>query len=168
MRGIEVDARRYAWCHGRALWLLGLQSSQLLEDLEGAAAAGQPGLVQYSARWIGGECAVMLALVTHHGKPIPSPSMRAAWALDLIEGHELWPECWWALRGIDDETPADEVVARCTRLVDRVREVVGDVPNPLTPEGYHPALALARDWLKLSEALREESFLPEEWTKGAD
>jgi hypothetical protein len=165
MRAIGIDVRRYAWCHGRALWLLGLEAAQMLEDLEGAAADDQRGLARYVLRTIGEECAVMLALVLRHAKPMPPPHLRAAWAIELLGDHELAPECLWALNGIDQDEPLDDVAARCRRLVARVRSSVGQVPDPLTPEGYHPALALARDWLKLAEAVGEEGFLPREWMK---
>ncbi len=167
MKAIELDARRYAWCHGNARWLMGLECAQWMEDLQGAAAANQRGLVRYVSRAIGEECAVMLALIVHHAKPIPSPQMRAAWALERIAGHDLHDPCWELIRGVDvDAEPPWKTVARCEALLDAVREIVGDAPNPLTPEGYHPALALARDWLKLADAVEEEGPLPSEWTKG--
>jgi len=163
MKAIDVDARRYAWCHGHALWLMGLESAQWMEDIEGAMRADQRGLVRYVSRAIGEECAVMLALVVRHAKPIPAPKMRGPWALEQLEGHELRDECWSLMRGIRDDESPEEVVMRCRQLLARVREVVGNVPDPLTPEGYHPALALARDWLELADAVGEQGFLPREW-----
>jgi hypothetical protein len=164
MRAIEIDARRYAWCRGGALWIMGPPVAQWVEDMQGAAEAGQNGLARYCARQLGEACAVMLTLVLRNHKPIPPPHMRGSWALDHMRGHELWDECWELMRGAEDVEVA-ELVERVPRLVQRVREIVGEVPDPLTPEGYFPALALARDWLNLLDTVGEESFLPKEWIR---
>jgi hypothetical protein len=58
------------------------------------------------------------------------------------------------------------VVERCDRLVERVGALVGEIPDVLSSDGYFPALALARDWLKLLDAVGEEGFLPRDWTRG--
>lgn len=168
MRTIGIDARRYAWSRGNALWIMGPPIAQWMEDLDGAVSSGQRGLALYVARQVGESCAVMLALAERHEKPLPAPSLRAAWALDRIEGHELRDECWSLIRGAGDEESVEQVMSRCSSLVAQVRELVGEVPDPLTPAGYFPALALARDWLTLLQAVGEPSFLPHEWTKGTD
>lgn len=165
MRTIDVDARRYAWCRGHALWILGMPTATFVEDLHGAQEDGQEGLLRYAARAIGEGCAVVLGLVLRYDRPIPPPAVRASWALERLAGHELADDCWALIRGRDDE-PASAVVQRCDRLVARVGELVGDIPDVLTSEGYFPALALARDWLKLLEAVGEEGFLPRDWTRG--
>jgi hypothetical protein len=164
MKAIDVDARRYAWCRGNAIWLMGPPVSQWLEDMEGAARAGQEGLVRFCARQLGEVCAVMLVLTVMNQKPIPPPHMRGAWALERLRGHELYDECWELMRG-PEEIDSDELLRRCPVLVQSVREVVGDVPDPLTPEGYFPALSLAREWLGLLDAVGEEGFLPKEWSR---
>ena len=64
MRTLDVDVRRYAWCHGHAVWWVGLPIAALLEDMKGAVGEGQDGLVHRNARMIGQSCAVVLALVT--------------------------------------------------------------------------------------------------------
>jgi len=166
MRSVGDDARRYAWCRGQAVWIMGPPIAQWAEDVEGAAEAGQDGLVRHGATAIGQECAVMIALVTCKERPLPVASLRAAWALERIRDHELWADCWELVRGAPNDASNEEVLARCRRLVDAVRPLVGDVPDPLTPEGYFPALALARDWLKLLDTVGEEGFLPREWTDG--
>jgi hypothetical protein len=165
MRTISVDARRYAWCRGHALWILGMPTATFVEDLHGALEAEQEGLLHYVARAIGEACAAVLSLVVAYDRPIPPPSMRASWALECLAGHELADDCWALIRGTYDESPA-QVALRCDRLVERTRELVGDIPDVLTAEGYFPALALARDWLKLLDAVGEEGFLPRDWTQG--
>lgn len=167
MRTIDVDARRYAWCRGHALWRMGLPLVAHLEDIDGALDEGQDRLVRYTARRVGQNCAVVLALRLHYERPIPATRVHASWALARVGDHELGAECAALIRGSDDCSPA-ELAERCRGLVQRVREVVGEVPDPLTPEGYFPALALAREWLQLAEAVGEEGFLPREWTGGGN
>lgn len=164
MKAIDVDAVRYAWCRGNSIWIMGPPVCQWLEDMDGAAQAGQYGLVRYCARQLGEACAVMLVLVVFNQKPMPPPHMRGSWAMELLKGHELYDECWELMMGPEDADP-EELLDRCPRLVQRVREVVGDVPDPLTPEGYFPALGLAREWLGLLDAVGEPGFLPKEWTR---
>ena len=166
MTVVELDARRYVWCRGHALWLFGGPTRGLLEDLHGAAKAGQSGLLRYSARMIGDACAVALNLIANHDRPIPSASMRASWALERLAEHKLRTPCWELIRGLDD-LPDEEVVRRCDLLVDQVRDIVGETPDILSPEGYYPAIALARDWLRLMEAAGEQGFLPKDWTRDA-
>lgn len=167
MKTIDVDARRYAWCRGQALWKMGLPVAALLEDLRGAVDAGQDGLARHSARNIAMTCGVVLALVLYYERPIPKPRMRASWARQRIAGTELGDECIALVQGSEGAL-AGELAERCESLVAGVRELVGDIPDPLTPEGYFPALALARDWLKLAEAVGEEGFLPLEWITGGN
>jgi hypothetical protein len=164
MKVVQTDARRYAWCRGHALWIMGMPARVFLEDLHGAQRAGQDELVRYCARAIGDACAVVLNLALFDRRPIPGPSVRSAWALEGLQGHELWEPCWRLIRGPDDE-PTAAIVQRCDDLMDRVREIVGDIPDILSPDGYFPALALARDWLQLLATVGEPGFLPEDWTR---
>jgi hypothetical protein len=163
MKAAEVDARRFAWCRGHALWIMGMPTGTFVEDVHGALDAGQDGLVSYAARMIGDACAVVLCLALFYDRPIPAPSVRGSWALERLEGHALYDDCWALIRGVDE--PAAALVERCDRLVSRVREVVGEIPDILTPEGYFPALALARDWLALMDRVGEQGFLPKDWTR---
>jgi hypothetical protein len=163
VRTIDADARRYAWCRGRAAWWVGLPIAALLEDMRGAVEEGQDGLVHRNARVVGQSCAVVLNLVLNHERPLPPPRMRASWALARVAGHPLGAECEALVRA-GWEIGAAELLERCERLVEQVRALVGDIPDPLVPEGYFPSLAIARDWLKLAEAVGEEGFLPREWT----
>ncbi len=167
MKRIEMDARRYAWCRSQALWLLGPPAAQWAEDLEGAVAAGQVGLARHVTRQLAEDCAVILALATGYHRPVPVAILRGAWALKQIEGHELVSECRALIDGLEDDMPLEELAERAIRLQQRVREIVGDVPDPLTPEGYFPALALTRDWMQLLDAVDEEGPLPREWTGGS-
>ncbi|GAA1799078.1 hypothetical protein HC028_13280 [Planosporangium flavigriseum] len=164
MKTIDVDARRYAWCRGHAMWWVGLPIAALLEDLRGAVVEGQDGLVHRNARVIGQSCAVVLNLVLHHDRPLPAARVRAPWALARVGDHPLGRECESLVRAGWD-VPADELADRCERLVAGVRALLGDVPDPLVPAGYFPSLALARDWLKLAELVGEEGFLPKEWSQ---
>jgi len=166
MRAISADSRRFAWCRGNALWIMGLPVATLHEDVGGAAAEEQRGLLRHVARALGEACAVMIALAERNERPVPPPSLRAAWALERIEGHDLWEDCWALVAADDEDESCAEVAQRCDRLLGRVREIVGEVPDPLTPGGYFPALALAREWLKLLDAVGEPGFLPKEWTRG--
>jgi hypothetical protein len=164
MRTIEADARRYAWCRGHALWIMGMPAATFVEDIQGALAAEQYGLLHYAARAIGDCCAVVLNLALNFDRPIPPPSMRDSVAIDRLEDETLRTECWELIRGTEQEPP-EAVAARCQQLVERVRNVVGDIPPILSPEGYFPALALARDWLQLMAAVGEQGFLPSDWTR---
>jgi hypothetical protein len=164
MKTIETDARRYAWCHGHAVWRMGMPVAALLEDAHGALDAGQHGLVHRNARVLGQSCAVVLALVVRSACPLPAQPMRASWALGHLGDHPLAAECRALIRGEHTGSPA-ELVDRCERLVEAVRGHVGQVPDPLTPEGYFPSLATAREWLTLAEAVGAEGFLPLEWTR---
>jgi hypothetical protein len=159
VKAIAADARRYAWCKSRALVTIGLTVPTFLEDVHGAQQAGQEALLRFAARMIGDACAVSLNVALNHGRPIPDAAMRGPWALERLQGHELRQPCWELIRGIDD-LPAQEIVERCERLVADVRAVVGEMPNPLVPEGHYPALALARDWIKLMEMIDEEPPIP--------
>jgi hypothetical protein len=165
MKAMTTDARRFAWCQSRAMWLMGPPAGQWIEDLEGAVAAGQVGLARHAARQLAEDCAVMIALAVGQHRPVPVPSLRGAWALALIEGHALEPECRALISGLDDDSDLDELLDRCHRLQEAVRDIVGNVPDPLTPEGYFPALGLTRDWMTLLGALDEEGPLPREWTR---
>jgi hypothetical protein len=165
MKSPGIDARRYAWAHGQALWIVGMPLAAFVEDLRGAIADGQPGLARYVARGIGEACAVVLVLMLFYERPIPHPSVRAAWALRLLEGHELHADCLTLIASPGD-VPLGELAERAERLVAGVRQVTGEIPDLLTPEGYFPALALARDWLQLLGAVGEEGFLPKDWTRG--
>jgi len=163
VKTIEADARRYAWCRSHALWIIGMSAPTFLEDAHGAQEAGQGPLLHFIARMIGDACAVALNVALNLDRPIPNHPMRSSWALERLQGHELWQPCWELIRGIDD-VPAEEIVERCERLVAKVGAVVGDMPNPLAPEGYYPAIALARDWVKLMDVVGEEPPLPSNWT----
>jgi hypothetical protein len=164
VKTVDVDARRYAWCRGHAVWWVGLPIAALLEDLKGAVTEGQDGLVHRNSRMIGQSCAVVLNLVLNHDRPIPPARMRASWALARVGDHPLGQECE-ALTRAGWEIPAAELVERSETLVAGVRALIGNVPDPLVPDGYFPSLALARDWLKLAELVGEEGFLPKEWTQ---
>jgi hypothetical protein len=163
MRTIDVDARRYAWCRSRALWIIGMPVRSYMEDMRGAQQAGQENLMVFTARRIGEACAVALCVALNYARPIPSPAMRSSWALEQLQGHELWQPCWELIRGVD-AGPAEELVELCDTLVTRVYEIVGEMPNILTPDGYFPAIAMARDWIKLLDAVGEEAPLPYNWT----
>jgi hypothetical protein len=164
MKAIDVDARRYAWCRGHALWIVSMPAQTYLEDLRGAIAAEQDGLMLYAARRIGETCAVALNLATNYSRPIPPRSMRTAWALDGIRDHELWRPCLELVQGPEGISPA-ELMADCDSLMSKVHVIVGEAPDILTPEGYFPAIAVARDWLNLLDAVGEEGFLPRDWTR---
>ena len=91
--------------------------------------------------------------------------MRAAWALSRIRGHALWPQCWQLVRSFGASESDAEISAACLRLVAATRAMVGEVPDGLTSDGYFPALALARQWYSVLDALGQRGFLPEEWTR---
>lgn len=162
MKAIEGDARRYAWSRSHALWTFGMTTRGFLEDARGAQQAGQESLLRFAARMIGDTCAVALNVALNRERPIPDHAMRSSWALERLRGHELRQPCWELIRGLDD-APAAEIVERCETLVAKSAAVVGEMPNPLTPEGHFPAIALARDWVKLMEVLGEESPMPKGW-----
>lgn len=159
MKAIETDARRYAWCKSRALWIMGVSAPTLLEDVHGAQQAGQAALLRFAARMIGDGCAVALNVALNCDRPIPDPAMRCSWALEGLQGHELRQPCWELIRGVDD-APGEEIVERCEKLIAKVCAVVGEMPNPLVPEGHYPAIALARDWIKLMNLVGEEPLMP--------
>lgn len=163
MKAVQADARRYVWCRANALWTVSMARS-LVEDAQGAQQAGQDGLLRYVARTLGEACAVAVHLVLSHERPMPLPALRASWALEQLQGHELWRPCWDLIRG-DGEVPGPELVSRCEDLMTRTEAVVGEVPNVLTPEGYYPAIATARTWLELMDAVGEQGFLPASWTR---
>lgn len=163
MKTIESDARRFAWCRSHALWIVGISAPTYLEDARGAHEAGQNSLLRFIARTLGDACAVALSVGLNHDRPVPSQVMRSSWALERLEGHSLWGPCWELIRGVDD-LPGEEIVERCETLVAQVGALVGDMPNPLAPEGYYPAVALARDWIKLAGLVGEEPPLPNNWT----
>jgi hypothetical protein len=165
MKAIQVDARRFAWCHGHGLWIMGLPVATFVEDMHGALAEGQHGIVRFATREIGEACAVTLALMLHFERPIPPPPMRASWALQRIASDDLAGVCGELLRSDTDTLPA-ELVDKCERLLTQMQKLVGQLPDILTPEGYFPALASARGWLKLLETVGEEDFIPRDWTEG--
>jgi len=164
MRALEVDARRYAWCRGSALWIVGIAVPIYLEDVRGAVQAEQGALLRWAARMLGEACAVALNVALNMDRPIPSPTVRGSWALERIQGHRLWQPCWELIQGVD-VVPPEVIAERCEELVEDVRIVVGEMPNPLLPEGQLPALALGRDWLKLMDAIGEEPPLPRDWIR---
>ncbi len=165
MKAIQVDARRFAWCHGHGLWVMGLPVATFVEDMHGAIAEGQHGIVRFATREIGEACAVTLALMLRFERPIPPPPMRASWALERIGDSELADRCEELLRS-DTGTSSAELVEKCERLLEQMQTLVGRLPDVLTPEGYFPALAAARGWLQLLETVGEEDFLPRDWTEG--
>lgn len=164
MKTIDVDARRYAWCRGHALWMVGMPAHAFVEDAHGAEVAGQDGLVDFAARMLADICVVGLNVALNFARPIPTRPMRSSWALERLRGHELWQPCWELIRGMPDAATAEKVAA-CDDLITRVTQVVGDMPNVLTPEGYYPAIAMARDWLKLLEAVGESNPIPVSWAQ---
>jgi hypothetical protein len=117
---------------------MGPPASQWMEDLEGAVAAGQDGLARHVAQKLAEDCAVMLALVLSYGRPMPTPNMRGAWALERLEGHPLRDECWALMSGFEKMPEGKGLVGRCAQLQQSVRGVVGNVPDALTPEGLLP------------------------------
>jgi hypothetical protein len=148
---------------------MGPPAAQWIEDLRGAVAAGQDGLARHVSRQLAEDCAVMTALTLFYRRPVPEPNMRGAWALEQLIEHPLGAECWDLIRGVESGTVDGGLVERCAALQQKARELVGNVPNALTPEGYFPAMGLAREWLALVKAVGEErGFLPEEWTRGTD
>lgn len=168
MKTVDLGARRYIWCRGQAAWLMGPPAAQWLEDLRGALAAGQTGLARHVSRQLAEDCAVMLALTLTYGRPVPEPNMRGAWALERLAEHPVGKDCWALIRGLEDLPEDDALVERCATLQQKAREVVGHVPDALTPEGYYPALGLAREWIELVSSVGETGFLPGEWTRGSD
>jgi hypothetical protein len=162
VKTIEGDARRYAWCRSHALWIIGVTTRSFLEDAHGARQAGQKSLLRFAARMIGETCAVAVNVALNRDRPIPDPTMRSSWALERLQGHELWQPCWELIRGVDDVS-TEEIVERCETLVAKSCAVVGEMPNPFIPEGTFPAIAFARDWIKLMDVLGEESPMPHEW-----
>jgi hypothetical protein len=164
VKAIEADARRYAWCRSHALWIIGLTTRGFLEDAHGAQQAGQEALLRFAARMIGDTCAVAVNVALNRDRPIPDPAMRSSWALERLQGHELWQPCWELIRGIDD-VPAEAIVERCETLTTKSLAIVGEMPNPIAPEGHFPAIALARDWIKLMDVIGEESPMPYDWTR---
>jgi hypothetical protein len=164
MHHVAVDARRFVWCRGYALWIMGLPVRSYLEDVHGAAAAGQTGLLRYAAGMLGEACAVSLHLTLNHDCPLPGPATRASWALEGLRGHKLRGACWQLIRGVD-RVSAAEVVARCEGLVTSATQVVGETPDVLSPLGYYPAIAIARDWLKLMDEFGVGGFLPPSWAE---
>lgn len=165
MKAIEVGAQRYIWCRSQAGWLMGPPAAQWIEDLDGAITAGQDGLARHVARQLAEDCAVMLALTLRFSRPLPAPNMRAAWALKRLGDDPLAAECWALIRAGEELVVDQTLLERCRRLQRDVSAVVGEVPDPLTPEGYFPALGLAREWMDLVEMVGEEGFLPGEWTR---
>jgi hypothetical protein len=159
MRAIDVDPRRYAWCRSRALWIIGFPTNLFLEDLHGAQQGGQDGLLRHVARRIGENCAVALNQAVNYDRATPSAAMRSSWALERLQGHELWQPCWELIRGVDDACN-NEIVERCDSLIVEVQKTVGSVPNVLTPAGQFPAIAMVRDWGKLLEAVGESAPRP--------
>ncbi|HEX5608549.1 MAG TPA: hypothetical protein VFX45_00495 [Solirubrobacterales bacterium] len=169
MEAIDRGARRFIWCRGQAAWLLGPPAGQWLEDLRGAVAAGQRGLARHVSRQLAEDCAVMLALTLCYRRPVPEANMRGAWALEQVADHPVGRECWELIRAPQELVADEALVERCAELQRRASEVVGTVPNALTPEGYFPAMGLAREWLALVNAVGEEKgFLPDEWSRGSD
>jgi hypothetical protein len=162
MRALEEDARRYVWCRGQALWRTSMPITALLEDLRGALSAGQFGLARHSARGLGVNCAVVLALLRGR-RPLPPVPMRAAWALGQLAGHPLAADCLTLVR-CPAGLPAETLAQVAERLAAEVRVRVGPVPDPISPDGYFPALATAREWLTFASLVGEEGFLPREWT----
>jgi len=163
MKAIDMDARRYAWCRSHSLLTIGLPALTFLQDVQGAKQAGQDGLQSYTARMIGDACAVALNISLNHARPIPSPAMRSSWALEGLQGHELRQPCWELIRGLDDVS-AEEMGRAFESLIAQVCAIVGEMPNILTPEGHYPAIAMARDWLKLMDVVGEqEDPLPPKW-----
>lgn len=163
-----MGAQRYIWCRSQAGWLMGPPAAQWIEDLQGAVAAGQDGLARHVARQLAEDCAVMLALTKRFSRPLPAPNMRAAWALERLDEDPLAAECWALIRGGEELAVDEGLLERCRRLQRDVSAVVGEVPDALTPEGYFPALGLAREWMSLVEIVGEEGFLPGEWTGSKD
>lgn len=163
MKTIDGDVRRYAWTRGQALWRMSMPVPALLEDARGAHAAGQLGLLRHTARNLGRTCATVLALITADARPIPATRVEPAWALELIEAHPLAAACAELIDG-DARLDAAALLARCEALAAAVQELTGATPDPMSPDGYFPAMARAREWLRLAETVGEESFLPAEWT----
>lgn len=166
MRTFDRGARHHVWCHSQAVWL-NLSLVARLEDLEGGVAAEQGGLVRYSAMMIGETCATIVALTTLVEGPLPARQMRAAWALACIDGHALEPACRELIAGFPAAAQNAGIQAACNDLVRRTREIVGEVPDALTSDGYFPALAVAREWHYLRDELGQKSFFPEEWARRA-
>jgi uncharacterized protein YbaR (Trm112 family) len=164
VKPINVDARRYAWCRSRALWMIGLPTHLHLEDLHGAQQAGQGGLLRFVARCIGEACAVALNRAVNYDRAVSSPAMRGSWALERLREHELWQPCWELIRGIDNASD-QEIVDRCDSLMAQVYPIVGEIPNILTPEGQFPAIAMVRDWSKLLNAVGEQATPPYNWKR---
>lgn len=163
MQSIEGDVRRYAWSRGQALWRMSMPVPALLEDACGAAEAGQLGLLRHTARNLGRSCATVIALTTASARPIPSSRVEPAWALELIDGHPLAEACRELIDG-NASLDAAALLARCEALAAGVEQLTGATPDPMSPDGYFPAMARAREWLRLADAVGEESFLPAEWT----
>jgi hypothetical protein len=116
---------------------------------------------------IGEFCALILALEESNDAPLPPRRMRLTWALARIRDHPLWLDCWQLVRSFDAETSDEEIGAACHRLVAATRAIVGEVPDGLTHDGYFPVISLTREWYKVLDALGQQGFLPEEWTRSA-
>ena len=110
-----VDARRYVWCRSQAMWMMGPPAAQWMEDLEGAIAAGQDGLARHVTQKLAEDCAVMLALAVRYQRPLPTHSMRGAWALERVAGHPLRDECFALMRGFAEMPDGQALIERCAR-----------------------------------------------------
>lgn len=163
MEAINGDLRRYAWTRGQALWRMSMPLPALLEDARGAHAEHQLGLLRHTARNLGRTCAAVIALRAYAARPLPASRVAPAWSLDVIDGHPLAAACAQLIDG-DAALDADALLACCEQLAADVEALVGRTPDPMSPEGYFPAMARAREWLRLADVVGEEGFLPAEWT----
>jgi hypothetical protein len=163
MQAIAGDVRRYAWTRGQAFWRMAMPVPALLEDARGARDEGQLGLMRHTARNLAITIASTLALLLEDARPLPPTRAQPSWALDRIAGHPLAADCERLIRG-DLSLSVDELYERCVALNAGLEELAGRAPDPMQPDGYFPALARTREWLKLAEAVDEEGFLPAEWT----
>ncbi|MGH2907075.1 MAG: hypothetical protein ACRDKI_09960 [Solirubrobacterales bacterium] len=165
MLDTSSDIRRYSWCRGHALWIVGLPTAAALEDLRGAIGSDNPGVGWYAARTVGECCAIAADLVLNQSRPLPPAALRSAVAMERLEttDESLAKACWQLISGVD--TTLEAAYERAQALVAEIVLLTGDTPNILSPEGYFPAIAMARDWYRLMDAIGEESILPTAWTE---
>ncbi|NSC25221.1 hypothetical protein FM076_30355 [Streptomyces albus subsp. chlorinus] len=156
-----VDARRYTWCWSQAVWSFGAVLPMLAEDVDGAEADEQPGLLEYVCRLVGEYCAVAVHLVTAHPRPLPPTAVRAVTAVASVPDARLREVLTDLLYGTPAET--DQLAPLAREAVRRTQDILGPVPVLIGEHDRVRALAQARDWVRLIELVGEGGgdYLPD-------
>jgi hypothetical protein len=158
------DARRWLAFHSIGGYELLMEIQGSLEDLLGAARAGQDDVARYAARLLVLRCLAVRALLADGSRPDLDDCLYDPFAglPEEVVGHGL-SLARDVARAEGDLTVPVERLAAYVRALERDLGFREPPPSVRRPDGLYPALRVARELLPLNQASGFPTALPTGW-----